>query len=195
MRSAAWTAPGEKLTCNGCHEPRNSAPKPMKVFPTALKRPPSKITPEVDGSNPFSFPRLVQPVLDKNCVACHTQNIEKGNKKIPDLRRTPLSLALTATDKDRKKRPNWYISYAKLRPYAFYFDDRIFTTPRTIPGKFGAAVSKLYKMLKAGHHNVKLSPEEMHRITLWLDCNSDFYGSYENTKDQAAAKIVPPTMQ
>ena len=195
MRSATWTAPGEKLTCNGCHEPRNSAPKPMKVFPTALKRNPSKITPDVDGSNPFSFPRLVQPILDKNCVPCHTKNIEKGNKKSPDLRKTPVSLALTANAKDRQKRPNWYISYANLKPYSFYFDDRKYTTPRTIPGKFGAADSKLYKMLKAGHHDVKLSKEEMHRITLWQDCNSDFYGSYENTKDQAAGKIVKPTMQ
>ena len=42
--------------------------------PLALKRPPSEIKPEVEGSRPFSFPILVQPVLDKNCVACHEPN-------------------------------------------------------------------------------------------------------------------------
>ena len=35
---------------------------------------------------------------------------------------------------------------------------------------------------------VKLSPEDLHRITLWLDCNSEFFGGYENTvaRSQAA---------
>ena len=50
-------------------------------------------------------------------------------------------------------------------------------------------------MLKKGHHDVKLSNEQMHRITLWLDSNSDFYGSYDNTEQQAAGKVVPPTME
>jgi hypothetical protein len=61
--------------------------------------------------------------------------------------------------------------------------------------QYGAYGSKLYQMLAKGHHEVKLTPEEMHRLTLWLDSNSDFFGSYENTKEQADGKVVKPKLE
>ena len=51
-------------------------------------------------------------------------------------------------------------------------------------------------MLSRGHHEVKLSNEELHRITLWLDCCSMFYGVYEkeNGEKQLAGQVVRPTL-
>ena len=37
-------------------------------------------------------------------------------------------------------------------------------------------------MLKKGHNDVKLTEIEMRRIMLWLDCNSNFFGSYKETE-------------
>jgi len=182
MRSATYVHPGEKLICQGCHDNRSQAPITAKQFPTAMSRQPSDIVPELDGTNPFSFARLVQPVLDSSCVACHTENLDK---EAPDLRR-----GMTAKNKN-----HWHQSYLNLRDYSFFFDDAVFTTPRTIPGKFGARASKLYKMLKEGHYEVDLTPEQMHRITLWLDSNSDFFGSYENLTAQANGEIVLPSLR
>ena len=91
--------------------------------------------------------------------------------------------------------PNWTSSYRNLRYYALFWNDLGFTAPRTTPGQFGAIKSRLYWMLKKGHHDVTLTDEEMHRITVWLDSNSDFYGLYENTKAQAAGKVVMPTLE
>jgi len=189
MKSATYVQPGEKLFCNGCHEPQKKTSS-MGANAKALRRKPSVITPDVDGSNPFSFPRLVQPVLEKNCVPCHTKKLKdpKTKKKPPDLRKGDYL-------KDRR---HWYTSYINLRTYAFYYGplggyDR-WQAAVTVPGKFGAKASKLYAMLKKGHHDVKLSKPEMHRITLWLECNSDFFGAYENTKAQAEGKIVTPTL-
>jgi hypothetical protein len=157
-----------------------------------MKREPSEITPDVDGSKPFSFPRLVQPVLDKKCVSCHIKNFDK---KAPDLRRRDPE-ADPAVELTRElKRLNWYRSYHNLRPYVTYFNNASFTTPRTIPEQFGANASKLYHMLKEGHHDVELSKEEMHRITLWLDSNADFFGSYENLEAQARGEVVLPTLE
>jgi len=34
-------------------------------------------------------------------------------------------------------------------------------------------------MLKAGHGEVKLTPEELRRIGTWIDMNAVFYGVYE----------------
>ena len=64
----------------------------------------------------------------------------------------------------------------------------------SIPGEIGAFKSNLYKMLSGGHKGVKLSPEEMRRITCWLDCNSVFYGSYQEAPAQAKGSLVWPKL-
>jgi cytochrome c553 len=178
MRSATHVREGEVLTCVGCHEPKNRAPESTKILPLALKRSPSKLTPDVDGSAPFSYPRLVQPVLDRNCVECHQKNQDTA----PNLAREPIT-------------NNWYASYHNLvEKYGFYnYGDGY----RTTPGRFGAKASKLYQMLQDGHHDVQLSDEDMHRLTLWLDSTSMFYGVYEREGGQAQLRgaVAMPTLE
>ena len=41
---------------------------------------------------------------------------------------------------------------------------------------------------------VNLSPEDFHRITLWLDTNSEFLGAYEDAQAQARGEIVKPSL-
>jgi len=182
MRSDTYVHPGETLLCQGCHDSRSATTVPTSRGGMAFQRAPSTIVPDVEGSNPFSYPRLVQPVLDRNCVPCHTKN---KDKRPPDL---------TAGDY-HKNHSHWYTSYQNLQKYAFFFDNAVFTTPRTIPGHFGARASKLYQMIEKGHHDLKLSKEDLHRITLWLDCNSDFFGAYKNTLAQAEGKVVTPELE
>ena len=107
-------------------------------------------------------------MLDRNCVSCHEQD---KSKKAPILAREPI------TNK-------FYASYNNLVKFGFtaYGDSY-----RTLPGKFGAHASKLTEILDKGHHDVKLSPEEYHRLTLWLDCVSMFYGVFE--KDPGEAQL------
>ena len=180
MRSDTWVHPGQRLVCQGCHEPRSATPPLPKLFPIAMRRPPSRIRPDVDGSNPFSFPRLVQPVLERSCVPCHAKE-----RKAPDLR----------PGDPGKNNHHWYTSYKSLQKHASYYDSASWTPPLTRPGKFGARASKLYQMLKRGHHDVKLSKADLHRITLWLDSNSDFFGAYENTLAQARGEVVRPALE
>ena len=67
MRSAKYVHAGEKLTCLGCHERKGRSPATTRSgLPQALRREPSEIRPEPRGSNPVSFARLVQPVLEKH---------------------------------------------------------------------------------------------------------------------------------
>ena len=49
-------------------------------------------------------------------------------------------------------------------------------------------------MLADGHHEAELTPNEMRRITLWLDCNSNFYGAYHDAEKQATGQIVKPLL-
>jgi len=184
MRSATYLHPGEHLTCQGCHERKHRPPEPAELPTLALGRPPSKISPECAGSNPFSYVRLVQPVLDHNCVGCHQKE-------------SALDLAGPVEGKY-----GWTRSYANLAgDYGFYFhvqngsiNSGIHGGTRTTAGQFGARASKLLEYLDERHHGVKLSTEDLHRITLWLDCNSEFYGSYENTEAQARGELILPTL-
>ncbi len=181
MRSATYLQPGERLVCQGCHELRHSAPQTPKEIPIAMRSEPAKLKPDVDGTNPFSYPRLVQPVLDKHCVSCHAEN--------------PVTSPRLDREVVVKGRQKWYASYFSLAPkYGFWsYGER----HRTIPGKFGARVSKLYAILQGGHYGIKLSEEEMHRITVWLDSCSIFYGVYEKEGGiaQLEGKVVYPTLE
>ncbi|MHC4198870.1 MAG: hypothetical protein ACYSU0_02700, partial [Planctomycetota bacterium] len=62
-------------------------------------------------------------------------------------------------------------------------------------GKVGARGSKLFRMLDQGHNKVKLTPEELYRITLWIDCNTNFFGAYHDTEKQARGEAVMPKIQ
>jgi hypothetical protein len=44
---------------------------------------------------------------------------------------------------------------------------------------------------------VKLSPEDMHRLTLWLDLSTMFYGVYEKEGGEAQLRgeIAMPTLE
>jgi hypothetical protein len=139
----------------------------------------------VAGSRPFSYPILVQPVLDRNCVSCHTKSRSEG-KAAPDLTRG-----------DHSKDPNrWYNSYDSLRSFAFFWDNAGYDSQaRSTPGRIGARASRLYQMLAKGHHDVKLPGDDLHRIQLWLDCNSDFLGSYDNVPEQVEGKVVWPKLE
>jgi hypothetical protein len=90
----------------------------------------------------------------------------------------------------------WTPAYRNLKPYAFYYDGGgSFTESKTYPGKFGARASKLFALLTRGHHDVKLPPEDLRRLTLWLDCNSDFYGTYERLDAQRRGEVIQPLIE
>lgn len=178
MRSATALRTGEHLICTGCHAPGHRGPQVPATVPLALQEPPARLKPEFEGSNPFSYPRLVQPVLDRNCVKCH----EEKSDTAPNLGREPL----------QKK---WFASYASLAPKFGFYDYK--DSYRTTPGRFGAHASKLLTLLDKGHYDVKLSDEDFRRLALWLDCSSMFYGVYEKEGGEAQLRgeLARPTLE
>ncbi len=204
MRSATAFMPGERMSCQGCHESKTVAPeRTPAAMPLAMKRAPSALALGPEGSNPFSYPRLVQPVLDKNCVACHAEKIkaaQAGQKVPPRLDREVTELVRKGW---MNKSSFYYASYISLaEPFGFtsYGSNRDWNSPkfyRTTPGAFGARGSKLYAMLQKGHHDVKLSADETNRIVTWLDSVCQFYGVYEKAggETQLAGGLAQPTLQ
>ena len=173
MRSVTYVHPGEQLTCVGCHESKWQAPDRSPRY-AAMRRPPSPIVPDVGGAEPMNFHRLVKPVLDAKCTPCHQKE-----KAPPDM------------------------SYASLQQYAFYLvggkptSGTWLTIPRhggsrSVPGKHGAYGAPLLKYLDKSHHGTELTAAERRRITMWLDCNSNELGDYENEKAQREGQLVWP---
>ena len=64
-----------------------------------------------------------------------------------------------------------------------------------MPGKFGAKISKLYPLLKAGHQGVTLSDTELRSIALWLDLNSDMFSDDKKRDNQANGDAVTPSLE
>ncbi len=183
MRSDTYLHPGEKLTCQGCHEPKRQQGERVGTMPTTIRRAPSTITPDVDGSYPLLYPRLVQGVLDRNCVPCH-----KKESKAPGL------------GGEITKTAGWSQSFVTLHRLGWAKHGGNGGIGRnggsvSVPGKIGAKASALLAMLDKGHHKVKLSPKDLYRITLWLDCNTNFYGDYFETEKQARGEVVMPRVE
>ncbi|MDH4238122.1 MAG: hypothetical protein OEW48_01030 [Phycisphaerae bacterium] len=175
MRSATYLQPGERRSCIGCHEPRGTVPTNKQNL-LALKRPPSKIEPGPDGTRPFSYPRLIQPVLDRHCVRCHDGTT--GDQKS--------QLALTG-----EPTGSFSKSYESLKPYIRWYEwgGSSITQIVTRPGRIGTDESPLLKVLEDSTHakNVNLMEEEQDRLYIWLDGNVPFYGTYDE-KQQLAQK-------
>jgi hypothetical protein len=169
MRSLTYVMPGESLSCVGCHEHRDLAP-PMGKAPLAALREASKLSPASEGAWPLSFDRLVQPVLDQNCVRCHSPGGE-------DLQAAKLDL--TATNA-----MNALLMFGgeDLKKLAFERD-------RSIPGQMTAANSKLWNHLTkpGGHSGVTLPRESLDRLSIWMDTYAQRQGHFSEEQAKELA--------
>jgi hypothetical protein len=138
MRSVTYLQPGERRSCLGCHESRGTVQANRQSI-LALQRPPSKIKPGPDGTRPFSYPRLVQPVLDRHCVRCHDG--KTGDLKSP--------LVLTG-----EPAGNFSKSYESFKEHVRWYEwgGSTITEIVTRPGRVGADESPLLKVLKDHIH-------------------------------------------
>jgi hypothetical protein len=185
MRSVTYLQPGERRGCVGCHERPGTPPPAQALLATA--RPPSEIRPGPDGTRPFSYPRLIQPVLDRHCVRCHDGS--EGPQKS--------RLALSGEPAGSFTR-----SYENLRPFVRWYEwgGASITQTVTRPGHGGADESPLTRILDDPNHaeQVQLPGAERRRIYIWLDGNAPFYGTYREeaqTAQREGQAVPPPQLQ
>ncbi|MCL4203757.1 MAG: hypothetical protein KJ000_14750 [Pirellulaceae bacterium] len=185
MRSVTYLQAGERIGCVGCHEPMHATPPRHPLL--ATMRPPSTIVPGVDGTRPFSFPRLVQPVLDRHCVRCHD---DRGGA---DCAEPPLTGEFAGP---------FTRSYQSLRPFVRWYEWGGQTIHETVslPGRCGADASPLSSILNDDRHrpHLNIADEDRRRLDLWLDANTPFYGTYRPDAyraQQHGHPVPPPALQ
>ena len=185
MRSEVYLQPGENRGCVGCHEQAQTIGKNTAVQSIASRRRPSQIIPPPADMAPISYPRLIQPILERSCVSCHGGN--EGDSA-PNL-----TGAISG---------HYTESYNGLQSFVRYYEwgGNNIRYMSTLPGMCGADMSPLSAVLDDENHGEKisLSNEDRRTIYLWLDANAPFYGVYDaavQEKQQAGEKVDLPEMQ
>ena len=202
MRSWTVLQPGEVFSCVGCHENKNEAPSAVLARQGIPRPTPQRVaSPEVVPG--FSFPRQVQPILDRHCVSCHNGARYAGPEpqekpaKADGQRKPPVSLLGRLQEEPATCR-RWSDAYVGLihahRSHAIRTGKEIvlmawpnalvnWISPQSVPDSLppystGAARSGLVEMLEKGHEGVKLSADEIRTIALWIDLGVPFCGDY-----------------
>jgi hypothetical protein len=173
MRSWTTLQPGERQSCVGCHENKNSAPPANYGAALAARKPARELEPFHGPARGFSYPAEIQPIWDRHCNECHTGAKEKD--KAFSLLATPVE--------DKQAKRFWSESYVNLtrggpsNRWVNWISVQSIP-PMLPPYPAGAALSPLFPLLEKGHYHVKLDPAEVEKIACWLDLLVPFCGDY-----------------
>ena len=167
MGATLHIMPGEIQSCIGCHEVRGSSPPVKNSHVIASKRPASiPQYPEWTEKGILDFTRVVQPVLDKHCIQCHSGPTPAGNMDLSGDKTHYHSMAYDML-LDR--------GMAHYIPIAGTGHEEGTAKAR------GSYISRIRKHIETNICCKKLPLEARKRIYAWIDANVPYYGTYVHT--------------
>jgi hypothetical protein len=202
MRSWSTLQPGEMFSCVGCHEDKgttrnNPQSRGGTMRTLALRKSPRKPVPlnGVVAETGFSFERIIQPILDKHCVQCHTGTENEATIKLIGNDKIPFSLLGNQFSEQKfnmagRRFSESYINLTRRgQPNEIVHWLNVQSLPTMLPPYFaGSPKSKLLKMFGENakshpktepyHKNVTLNDLERRQFALWIDLLVPFCGSY-----------------
>jgi len=199
MRSFVNVMPGEYRGCLGCHESHSRTPE-ARGYAVALKSTLRDITAPPWPDHTVSYPRYVQPVLDRYCGKCH-QGEGEGHKVL-DLTERPSAPVFTEPYLTLIGRPTWGSPYQPPAnpPPGFGIagclmvegygtvDPRAYVTPP--PMSSLSYRSKLIELVSSGtHHDVTVDEVSRLRLIAWVDAMCPYMG------DEEIRQIPDPVFQ
>ena len=199
--------PGETRSCIGCHEtPNQVATTKTYSSVAALKREASMPGPqpgEKNGQRPLDYYTDVQPVLNKHCIECHGEKDPEADlnltgeltqlfcmsyeQLIPERRggigrkRDKIELVGPTIGENHPKTGN--VHYMPARSFGSHNSVLVAMLAPDKVTLAEPAQAKRAAKLAAEHKNLKLSKEELLKITNWVDTNSQYYGMYWGRKN------------
>jgi hypothetical protein len=208
MRTFVQAAPGTTRSCIGCHENKSTAPSaplraatagssggsPHRGFPELLGRRPHRLKPESWGSGYMDYPSMVQPVLDKHCVACHggvqdiaarldlsggwTEHFNISYENLVNRRETQLVA--------------WWIAGIDCMNGTALWSTQIFQ-----PRGHGSGAAPLAQLLVDGHggHIPNLTRKERDLLMAWIDSNGLYHGTWDYNQNGCALAAWNNTRQ
>jgi len=167
MGSTLHIMPGETQSCVGCHETRGVSALAETRQVIAAQRPASVPTyPEWSEKGVLDFTTVVQPVLDKYCVKCHSGPTPPG-----------------AMDLSGDKTHYHNMAYDMLldRGLVHYIPIAGTGHEEGTAKTRGAYVSRIRERIETDACCPELPLEERKRIYAWIDANVPYYGTYVHT--------------
>lgn len=197
MTSAVQLMPGERVSCIGCHEPRQSAPSTAAGAPTALQRAASVPEPaEGCRDGIVDFPSVVQPVLDKYCVRCHEGPAPAGGCNLSGDKTRYFNMAYdNLLGRSRSYRQHNMETgemlpeaLAKGKPLVHFF--WLLWTPTAVnrPLLTGCHASRLPEYFESRHCEQDIPAAARRRVYLWIDANVPYYGTYAHSRPLSPGK-------
>jgi hypothetical protein len=207
MRSWSTLQPGENASCVGCHESKNCVPAPYRVS-LAQRQALQPLEPFYGPARGFSFPKEIQPILDRHCTRCHNDRqqppqvaaapraVGAGSQAPSPAREVERSFSLLGEENlDPQAKRRWsdaYLALTGARPerggawHAHAGPLVNWVSPQSAPPMLppysaGAATSGLMKLLSDGHKGVHLSREELDKIACWIDLLIPYCGDYRQS--------------
>lgn len=171
MRSFLTVMPGERVSCIGCHEDRNTTSS-LATPPLAARRKPSAIQPVADVPEILDFPRDIQPILDRHCVECHQADRRDGGLDLSGDRGPTYSLAYYNLMLHRQIKDT-----AGNR---WHGEENLAGRPAGNDPPYAAfsGAAPLMDKLDGSHHGASPSALERRVIRLWLDSATPYAGTY-----------------
>lgn len=207
MRTFTHFMPGEIQGCVGCHADRNYATPTMRRG-TALNKPAQDLTMPKwavtdDVRQGISYPKMIQPVFDAHCVACHgakrpAAGLDLSGDKTDFFNVSYENLARRGTVSAR-----WTLNLPGRTPLASEgnnpYTSLIYTyngleanRAKIAPKDWGSPRSPLVDKMMSGHpaeqpgHFPALSDEDRRKIMLWIDMNGPYYDLSRNSRPNVA---------
>jgi len=196
MTSGAQVMPGEKVSCIGCHESRTEAP-PTGHGASAARRPPDRLEkPSFATDGIIDFPTVVQPVLDKYCVKCHSGTNPKGGMLLCGDKTRLFSMAYdNLLGRSRSYRQHNMDTgemlpgeKAKGKPLVHFY--WLLRTPTAVnqPLWTGSHASRLLKHVDTKHCGKMIPLSDRRRIYIWIDANVPYYGTYAHSRPRSPGR-------
>ncbi|MCX6927564.1 MAG: DUF1080 domain-containing protein [Verrucomicrobia bacterium] len=189
MTSAAQVMPGQTVGCIGCHEHRAQAP-PNQQPPLAARHPPRNLEqPSWAKDGIIDFPTVVQPVLDKYCVRCHSGGNPDGGCDLSGDKTRLFSMAYdNLLGRSRSYRQHNMETgemlpseQSKPKPLVHFY--WLLRTPSAVnrPLWTGSHASRLLDYVDTDHCERKIPLEDRQRIYAWIDADVPYYGTYAHS--------------
>lgn len=188
MRTFTHLMPGEVQGCVGCHEPRLHT---ARLQPSLAKAVPHELLAPEWGRIGFDYATVVQPVLDRHCVECHSGSMPAGKVDLGGDKTDYFNVSYESLARGRKSlgREGEYDNpFTSWIPTYNGMESNIL---EIAPKAWGSPSSKLADLLLTGHPDeagkprIKLSSSERRRIFTWIDLNVPYYGTAETTHPDA----------
>ena len=216
MRTFTHFMPGEVQGCVGCHADRNyTTPSPAlnaRTLAAMLARPQKLRAPEW-GVKGFSFVEVVQPVLDRHCVACHNA---AGAPKSVDLSGDRTDFFNVAYDVLARKgtlgekHPGVHNVGLNSRqegrsPYTSWIatiNGADHNIEMVAPKTWGSPASPLAALILNGHPDEKgrkrvdVPATDAAKVFLWIDLNVPYYpnSSADYPATMGCRRLMPQTL-